>query len=119
MLFIYGISLVLWFTLMDVAGEKSLKSMDLSTIFGLIMLFVRSAIAALATYIVHLFGRTGEFDLSGAIFAPLGALCFYCIYMLFHKKDRESWKEFFVVDRWNAIALLGCCMAAFASATLR
>lgn len=120
MFFIYGASLVLWLMLLEVGAKKSWGPFNIGDPRELFSLFLRCAVAAFVVWImtkIHTY--KGTFDFHGALFAPFSAVFYYVVYILFGKKHRESWKEFLVVDRWNAAAMLGCLIMGFVSVILR
>jgi len=49
---------------------------------------------------------------------PFMALFFYLFYVLLEWRHRETWKEFFIWDRWNALALGSSILMAFAATLL-
>lgn len=120
MFVIYAGSLVLWLMLMDVGAEKSWRAFNISEGKSLIQLLLRCGIAALITwFLVSFMKYEGRVDPSGAVIAPFSTAFYYAIHILFNRKHREHWREYLKVDRWNAVALLGCFVVALVSSVLR
>lgn len=116
----YGVGLVVWLMLMDVGVSRSWDSFNISQGKHFVFLIVRCAIAAVVVYLLVRFSTIrGEINWPGAIFSPVGTVFYYSLYILFNKKRRESWKELLVLDRWNAVALVGCGGMAFCASIVK
>jgi hypothetical protein len=119
MFFIYGVGLFLWITLLEVGSKKSWEVFNLFETKNVVKLITRVVIVVAAMFMMSVLGVAGDRDYSRVVYFTIVVPFYYGIYILLYSKERDSWKEFLRIDKWNALALFGCVCVAFCSTIIK